>query len=127
MDFGKINTLVQEVEKRRRDGRHVDVETRKLIEEVRTRPFLDWLDASVYVQYPHMISPVWEHFDGVTDYTVDHGVLSVATGGNDSDGDWVTVGCSSYPDGAWLKFETSMKPVPNPYYEPAEEGTEVEA
>lgn len=118
MDAGKIHNLINEVERRRVSGLHVDVETRKLVEELRTKPFLDRVDLAVFVLYPHMTKPVWEHFEGVSSYEVTDGVLSVLVGGNDADGDWGSVRALCWPKGVWLKMETELTPIDNPYHEP---------
>lgn len=117
MDAGKVHALLTAFEGRRLNGQHIDVADRKIVEEIRNTPFLDRVDIHVYVQYPSMIAPVWENYEGVAGYEVNDGVLSVLVGGNDADGEWGTVQVVCWPRGQWLKFQTELTPVDNPYCE----------
>lgn len=118
MDIGKIHSLVRIVEVARLKGEHVDIETRKTLDEVRTTPFLDRVDCKVFVQYPHMISPTWEEFEGISGFEITpNGALSIFVGGNDADGDWGATQVVCWPEGRWIKFQTKLTAVKNPYCE----------
>lgn len=117
MDVSKVNHYLDEFAKITRKGGRLGPDQRELLDAIHAAKRLDRVDASVLVLMPHGDSVVWEEHEAVNDYQVSpDGVLSILVGGRDVDGDWCTERAVAYPDGRWLKFETVLTAMDNPYY-----------
>lgn len=118
MDLYKIHEMMQNLNEKVRHGGRITPEERVLMEDIRSSPMVDRMDAKVLVRYPHFPNPVWEEYSGITDYRSAEGEMSIVVGGTHANGEEGTVRAVCWPRGGWLKFETWATPVDNPYYEP---------
>jgi hypothetical protein len=82
---------------------------------------LDRADVTVLVVLNEEVRE-WQTLQGFENIAVDRtGHLAINIGGFDSDGAWGTVRGIMLPPLRWLRYETYLTPVPNPYFQ----GTQV--
>lgn len=116
MDVAKVNGYMDEFARIEESGVRLAPSQRTLRKKIREAPLLDRVDANVLVRMSDGEAVRWENYIGCNDYTIQDGNLSVLVSGVDADGEWCTGKMVCYPAGRWLKFETSLTSVPNPYY-----------
>lgn len=120
MDANKVNTYMREFEGFLSAGNRLAPKQRELYEKIKAATHLDRPDVNVFVLGAHpanVDSYVWETYQGIEDFAVEGGgVLKVFIVGQDSDGDYVNNRVVVWPDGRWLKAESVLTRIPNPYY-----------
>lgn len=116
MDASKIHAHMDEFAKIKKQGGRLSQPNSHLRNLIRAAKLLDRVDCEVLVRNPDGDGVTWERYQGCDDYTLQDGNLSILIGGTDADGDHCTGKMVCYPAGRWLKFETELTSIPNPYY-----------